>query len=379
MKHHKLADIFPLMEGAEFNALAEDIGKHGLREPIITLDGEILDGRNRWRACEKAGVEPKTKEYRGKDPLGFVISLNLKRRHLDESQRAMVAARLATMKQGARTDIASIDAKSQAEAAELLNVSRPSVQRARTVLDNGAPELVKAVEQGRLPVSAAAQATKLSAEQQKKVAEEAEAGRANVVRTTIKQGTREVREADLGTKILSMPNKAYGVLYVDPPWRFEPYNRDTGLDRAADNHYPTMSLDQIKAVEVPAAHDAVLFLWATVPMLPEALDVMATWGFKYVSSFVWTKDRIGTGHWTRNQHDLLLIGTKGSIPAPAPGKQYPSVFHGPVEQHSAKPFAFRKAIEDMFPTLPRIELFARGRFDGWDVWGYEAPPMEAAE
>ena len=75
----------------------------------------------------------------------------------------------------------------------------------------------------------------------------------------------------------------FGVIYADPPWRFEPYTRDTGMDRAADNHYPTMTLDEIKALDVPsiAAEDCVLFLWATAPMLPQALEVMTAWGFTY--------------------------------------------------------------------------------------------------
>jgi N6-adenosine-specific RNA methylase IME4 len=193
-----------------------------------------------------------------------------------------------------------------------------------------------------------------------------------------KKEVRDTRERQLSAKIMALPGKAYGVIYADPPWKFEPYSRDTGMDRAADNHYPTMTLDKIKELEVPIAPDAVLFLWATVPMLPEALSVMEAWGFKYVSNFVWVKDRIGTGYWTRNQHELLLIGTKGSVPAPAPGKQYPSAFTGPVEAHSVKPLAFRVAIEAMFPTLPRIELFAREKAEGWDVWGYEAP-QQAAE
>jgi N6-adenosine-specific RNA methylase IME4 len=200
----------------------------------------------------------------------------------------------------------------------------------------------------------------------------------NRTTTEEKQEARAVREAELGAKIIAMPGNPYAVIYADPPWRFEPYSRDTGMDRAADNHYPTMTLDKIKELEVPTASDAVLFLWAIVPMLPEALAVMDAWGFKYVSSFVWVKDRIGTGYWTRNQHELLLIGTKGSVPAPAPGQQYPSIFQGPVGDHSAKPIAFRDAIEKMFPTLPRIELFAREKCVGWDVWGFEAP-QQAAE
>jgi N6-adenosine-specific RNA methylase IME4 len=144
------------------------------------------------------------------------------------------------------------------------------------------------------------------------------------------------------------------------------------MDRAADNHYPTMTLDDLLVLPVPAASDAVLFLWATVPMLPEALDVMAAWGFAYKSHYVWVKDRIGTGYWTRNQHELLLIGTRGDIPAPAPGEQYASVVSAAVGEHSAKPAMFAEMIEEMFPNLPAVELFARGPRLGWTVWGNEA-------
>jgi len=163
------------------------------------------------------------------------------------------------------------------------------------------------------------------------------------------------------------------VLYADPPWRFEPYSRDTGMDRAADNHYPTMGGQDIRELPIPAADDAVLFLWATVPMLPDAVAVMQAWGFAYKSHFVWIKDKAGTGYWNRNQHELLLIGTRGKIPAPAPGEQFPSVIPAKVGKHSAKPEHFAEMIEEMFPQLQAVELFARKPRLGWKVWGNEAP------
>jgi N6-adenosine-specific RNA methylase IME4 len=100
-----------------------------------------------------------------------------------------------------------------------------------------------------------------------------------------------MREAELGERQRALPEKRYGVILANPPWRFEPYSRITGIDRAAENHYPTSALEEIKALAVPsiAAPDCVLFLWATVPMLPKALDVMATWGFAYRSGFAWAK------------------------------------------------------------------------------------------
>ena len=201
-------------------------------------------------------------------------------------------------------------------------------------------------------------------------------------RTIEKQERRARREAELGRRQRALPDKRYGVILADPPWRFEPYSRVTGMDRAADNHYPTSPLDEIKALSVKgiAATDSVLFLWATVPMLPQALDVMAAWGFAYKSSLAWAKDHVGTGYWVRNKHELLLIGTRGSVPAPAPGTQWPSLIEAPAGRHSEKPAVFYEIIEGYFPTLPKIELHARGAAarKGWDVSGLEAPTDRVA-
>jgi predicted DNA-binding transcriptional regulator AlpA len=164
---HEIANIFPMMDGAEMAALVDDIRANGLREPIWLYENKILDGRNRYTACLDASVEPTLNVYADGDPVSFVISLNLRRRHLDTSQRAMVAAKLATLKQGARTDLAQICAKSQDEAAEALNVSRRSVQHAAEVHEHGVPELVGAVERGEVAVSTAARVAELSQEEQR--------------------------------------------------------------------------------------------------------------------------------------------------------------------------------------------------------------------
>lgn len=176
---HPVADIFPRMSAYEFGALRDDIKSNGQREPIWTWRGQVIDGRHRAQACEELGISTLSREYEGDEMslVGFVVSLNLHRRHLDESQRAMVAGKLANLKHGQRSD-ASIDASAvtQRQAAELLNVSRPSVQRAREVIDNGAPELVAAVERGDVSVSAAATAATLPPDEQREVVAEIEAG-----------------------------------------------------------------------------------------------------------------------------------------------------------------------------------------------------------
>src|SRR5262249_3782877 len=156
-KSHPLSEIFPLMEGAEFERLVADIrASKGPREPVVLFEGKILDGRNRYRACAAAGVDCRFETYDGHDPLGYVISLNLHRRHLSESQRAIVAAKVATLRDGQRQVGKFADVPTQGEAAALLKVSERTVRHAREVQEHGAPELIQAVERGVVSVSAAA-------------------------------------------------------------------------------------------------------------------------------------------------------------------------------------------------------------------------------
>jgi N6-adenosine-specific RNA methylase IME4 len=133
------------------------------------------------------------------------------------------------------------------------------------------------------------------------------------------------------------------------------------------------------AVPDICAKNCVLFLWATVPMLPDAMRVMEAWGFTYKSHCIWNKDRQGTGYWFINKHELLLVGVKGQIPAPLPGSQFQSVIDAPVKDHSRKPLIFRGMIEGLFPNLPKIELFARTPAKGWGQWGKEAPEQVVDE
>ena len=157
---HDLCKIMPLHTKEEFEELKEDIRKNKLQVPIMTYEGKILDGRGRYNACvelAKEGRETnfKIQPYTGPDPRRYVVSANVKRRHLNESQRALIAAELATYTHGGdRTGKASIDALTQQEAAVLLNVSEPSVERASKVIRNGVPALVEAVKAGKLRVSA---------------------------------------------------------------------------------------------------------------------------------------------------------------------------------------------------------------------------------
>lgn len=164
MDYHEYANLFPMMPATDLKSLADDIRSSGLSDSIITFEGKILDGRNRHKACEIAGVTPRFTEYDGRDALQFVISHNLHRRHLSESQRAMVAAKWAKLKRGANQhspigEPSETETKTRNEAAKLLNVGTSSIDRAKKVI-NQAPELVDKIESGEMSVNAAYVATK---------------------------------------------------------------------------------------------------------------------------------------------------------------------------------------------------------------------------
>jgi N6-adenosine-specific RNA methylase IME4 len=192
-----------------------------------------------------------------------------------------------------------------------------------------------------------------------------------------KRAARAAKERELGARQCALPSAKYGVILADPEWKFPRWS-EKGLTSAPENHYPTSEIEVIKARDVPSicAKDCVLFLWATVPMLPQCLEVMKAWGFDYASHFCWIKPKWATGYWNRNKHELLLIGTRGSIPAPAPGTQFASAFETPTGRHSEKPEIVHQMIDKMFPSLPRIELNARKRREGWDSWGNEVGGLE---
>jgi len=198
---------------------------------------------------------------------------------------------------------------------------------------------------------------------------------------------RWLREEELAdaTRAASkgLGKKLYGVILADPAWRYEwPPMGDVA--RLNEKDYPSMALDDIKALPIPAADDCVLFLWATIPHLRFAFEVMEAWGFDYRSAIVWHKvkngrSQKGTGYWARGECELLLIGRRGNVVAPAPGEQLPAFIEAPRgRRNSEKPDIFADEIARLFPNVPKIEMFARKQRDGWDYHGNEVV-SEAAE
>lgn len=181
--------------------------------------------------------------------------------------------------------------------------------------------------------------------------------------------------------MIPFPDKKYNVIYVDPPWGYQ--NKATRA--AADKHYGTMTLEELKQMPIThgggclAADDCALFIWATFPMLREALELIEAWGFKYKTiAFNWIKQNKsgaglfwGLGNWTRSNSEICLLAIRGKPKRISAAVH--SVVMAPVQKHSQKPDEVRERIVKLVGDVPRIELFARAAAPGWDCWGNEAP------
>lgn len=329
------------MSDTELELLGEDIKANGQRYPILVLDGMILDGRNRWLACERKKLKPQTEEFSG-DAMALVRSLNIERRHLSESQRGMVAARLANMPEGRPENncLNSGSLISQAKAAEMLKVGRATVQEAKAILEN-APHEVAAIERGE---------------------------------KTINEVKRELRKAEIVKKVAALPSDKFRVIYADPPWKYGDTRELDGWEAtAAEDHYPTMSIADLCAMPIIdiVEKDAVLFMWVTSPLLDECWPVIKAWGFDYRASFVWDKVKHNVGNYNSVRHEFLLVCIRGSC-TPDVKKLHDSVVSIPRTKHSQKPEEFRAYIDQLYPHGKRIELFARKKTKGWEAYGNQA-------
>ncbi|TPM41565.1 MT-A70 family methyltransferase [Mesorhizobium sp. B2-3-4] len=384
---HPLAELFPMLSDKEIGELADDIVTYGQRQPIVLLDGKVLDGRNRLAACRFAEVEPVFTDYDGEDPLGFVLSLNLHRRHLSESQRAMVAAQIVDWDFGMNQATAGSANLPTREAARRLSISERAVIAAKRIRDHGAGELVEAIRDGRLSVHAGEALSDLAVEAQREVLHQEEkqiVARAKEIRAARQKLRHAVRLTNMeliakrGRQ--SAParlSRLYPVYYADPCWQYAVRSEVTGREKSAENHYPTMPTDEICTLLsglIGGQHPAVCFLWATNPMLLDGLRVLSACGFTYVHHWIWDKEVAGTGYWGRDRHEILLIGRRGDIAAPLPGTQPETVYRERKGRHSAKPDWFAEQIDKLFPGLAKLELFARAARPGWDSWGFESNP-----
>lgn len=362
---HPAANIFPLMTGDDYAALVADIAEHGQREPIwLHTDGRIIDGRNRYRACCDLGIVPECETWDGKGSLiAFVVSLNLHRRHLTSSQRAVVALDILPMleaeakeRQGQRNDLTSVKKLTDVEpqratdqAAAMTGTNRQYVSDAKAIAQ-AAPDLLENIRSGETTITAAKREIK-----ERKREERRETNR-QIIETvpTVQEAVKFAR---------------FATIVIDPPWDWGDENDVDQFGRARPT-YKTMTIDELMALPVNdlADTDCHLYLWITNRSLPKGFMLLEEWGFRYITCLTWVKPSFGMGNYFRGQTEQVLFGVRGSQPLKR--HDVGTVFQAPrgPNKHSSKPLAFMDLVESCSPS-PYLEMFSRSSRHGWTTWG----------
>jgi N6-adenosine-specific RNA methylase IME4 len=324
----------------------------------------------------------------------WALSENLHRRHLDESQRAMVAARAKPMfeaeaakrvggrpKKGEKPRTNSSGVSSAEQAGSLLNVGQTQVKLAANVLKHGTAEVVRAVDSGKLAVSAAAQLAKLPAAKQSAIMERVDKRkggdiRPGLVRALAKQEEKRQVAAEIEAEPAPMPEGPYRVIVSDPPWKYE--KRAGDATHRGDLPYPDMTTEEICALDVgELAHPegCILWLWTTNAFMRDAFKVLDAWGFGEKTILTWVKDKMGLGDWLRGKTEHCILAVKGRPTILLNNET--TVLEGPLREHSRKPEEFYALVERMCPGS-KLEMFCRTPRDGWAKWGAETGKFNAA-
>jgi len=356
VNYHPAAELFPLMQGADFAELVADMAEHGQREEIVTYDGLILDGRNRYRACQELGLAPVYREWDGVgDPVAYVLSMNLHRRHLTSSQRAVLALDVLPMleskareRQGERNDLTLLnslsnvdrnDNMSTAQAATMTGTNRQYVNDAARIAER-APELLDDIRNGEMTIPQAKQVI-----------------------------ARQRQPAPAVTP--AFPPQVYRCIVIDPPWPVVKIEREERPNQGIELDYPTMTHEAIADLPIDTLADPAgchVYLWTTQKHLPSAFALFTVWGVHYQCLMTWVKPTGMTPYSWMYNTEHVLFGRIGSLPLLRMGLKL--AFDAPVVRHSQKPDVFYERVLAASPG-PRLDMFARQARDGFTAWGNE--------
>lgn len=355
--------IAPLSVDERDQLEANLVAAKGARDPLVVWDGLLLDGHNRYEICRRLDLPFKIRTVTLPDRTAARIWIRwnqLGRRNLTDDQRAMQVAGL----------VEDLAAQSRhARAATAVDVREQKAGRRPISGDAAAPKIKQERVRAKTSKRARVSERKVKRAQLLKRRAPALAKKVAAGALTLVEAVRQIKPQIRAEKLAAAvwPEGKYGVMLADPPWR-----PDEGLldpTRRIENQYPTLTLPEIVAlapqVAALAAADCVLLLWATTQKIAEATAVIEAWGFTVKSGAVWIKNSIGMGYWFRARHELLILATRGAPMTPLEANRPDSVIVADRKGHSEKPDVVYRLIEQMFPGVPKVELFARAQREGW--------------
>ena len=366
-------NLIPSLNLEELSSLEASLKHEGCRDPLVVWNNTIIDGHHRYAICTKHGISfdvvEKSELETELDVKLWMINNQFSRRNLPTETRLALAYRFKEFEaEKAKERMQATQFKTSDDTASKL-VYTPQ-------LDNATPENT---EKGRALEAIAKRAgvSHMTAFQYDKIQQQGtEEQKAEVAegKSSIKKVYTQIQKAERleKNKAAEWPKGKYRVIYADPPWHYGD-ERSGGNHGGAVDHYNTMSINELKNMPLSSLTEdnAVLFLWATAPLLPEALELINAWGFKYKTNFIWDKVKHNMGHYNSVRHELLLIATNGSC-TPDNVQLFDSVQSiERTDRHSEKPEEFRKIIDTLYTYGNKLEMFARKQVEGWEVFGNE--------
>ena len=373
--------------------LAESIKIVGLINPVtVDASGNLIAGVHRLEACRLLGLAEIEVVIIDCDSLQtelVEIDENLIRNNLDPISIGELALRRDEILEamGLRAKVGnnqhtgggaeSAPPQTTADIAKKAGLSERSLQENKQLARDLVPEAKATVRANAIPKAAALEISRLKPDEQREVI----AGNDKIAILAAARELRQQRAAERRTqrahrRLESLQNQeqldsslgTFPIIYADPPWTTDYSEVSTNQ---AMNQCSTLTLEAICALNVQAitSDDAVLFLWTTSSKLKDAFQVLAAWGFEYRTCAVWEKEVFGVGDYFRQEHELLLVATRGMIPSPSVGDRASSIIRSPSVEYCRKPDSVYDIIEKMYPQLRKIELFTRRTRSGWSRWG----------
>lgn len=353
--------LVPPLTESEYQSLKESIKQNGIWIPIVVnKHGAILDGHHRYRACQEVEKSIKYVVREFENELlekKFVIECNLKRRHLNDYQKGILAKELLKIEEG-EAKLRQKEAGS--EYGENHSKSLPT-DMGNVDRHDKTSMVITAKKVGLKSGEQLRRILKIDEEASEELKQKVSNGE-----TSINYAYKTVNRQEKKANAEPIPEGEFDVILADPPWKY-----DINTRGSPDDHYDVMEDQDISKLKIPSSDNCVLFMWGTAPKLPEALAVIEAWGFTYKTNMVWVKDKIGTGYYFRGKHELLFVAVKGTPLIPEEVDRPESVLIAPRTTHSKKPEEVYGIIERMYPNAKYLELFARNTRNNWQSWGNE--------
>jgi len=361
--------LIPPLTTEEFKQLEDNCLAEGIREKILTWNGFIIDGHNRFEISKRWNLEYETENKYFKDEEAvkeWMILNQFGRRNLSNYQRSVLALELEDVfsKKAKENQVRKpnsvpqISAKqnvdTRKELSKVASVSHDTIAKVKKIQEKASEEVKEKLSTGEVSINAAYKEIKKEEKKTERL------GKIEEIKTEIAKG-------------LKAPNGLYDVIAIDPPWEYS--ERGGSSSKTFDDNgnrggvdYPTMTVNELKKINIPCKDNSVIYLWTTHAFLRDAFDLLESWGYTYKATIVWDKVIMGMGRNIRMQVEFCLLATKGKPILDGSGER--DIITEARRQHSRKPEAFYTKVENMTAGY-KLDYFAREQREGWFTYGAE--------